>query len=66
MQEPRPLPNLGEGFAALCDQSVESCLRRVLSVEAQRAQMYNALVSKHGDLVEFIKRADRDDDSDPL
>lgn len=63
MQPARPLPTLGDSFAGICEASTENCLRRVLSVAAHRAQLYHDLAAKHSDLVEFIERANRDDDS---
>lgn len=62
MQEAKPLPLLGEDFGSLCEQSIETCLRRVLSVAAQRAEMYHGLAERHAKLVEFIEAADSDDD----
>lgn len=66
MQPAGAIPTLGDDFAALCEQSLEACLQRVLSVTAQRAERCNSIEVKHSDLVEFIERANRDDDSGPL
>lgn len=58
MQEAKALPTLGDDFAALCERSIEDCLRRVLSVAAQRAQFYDSLAGRHSDLVEFVESVD--------
>lgn len=58
MQEAKPLPSLGDDFAALCEQSVEVCLRRVLTIAAQRAELYYGLADRHSDLVEYIESAE--------
>ena len=62
MQEAKPLPTLGDNFGSICERSTSDCLKRVLTVTAQRAEMYYGLAERHADLVEFIKRADDDDD----
>lgn len=62
MQTAEPLPLLGTEFSELCKKSRNECLRRILSVAAQRAARYHDLADRHADLVEFIESQQYDDD----
>ena len=62
MQPAESLPILGSEFRDICNRSRNECLRRILSVAAQRAAKYHDLADRHADLVEFIEDAQSHDD----
>lgn len=64
MQEAKPLPTLGDDFAALCERDLEACIRRLLSVAGRRAELYNGLGERHAALATWINTLQEESNDD--